>query len=211
MKKIDYYRRWRASAVCAALLVAGGVPTSPVLADEPAARWLAEAAKICTAEKRNDCDDDVVIEALARTLQTRQVALRAASRGNRYEQAARGELLQGLGLCNREVIGYCNKPTAACGVSLGNICNAMAQQRQSCVTSARLYCKQQRLGDCGRVTEQHCPTVKKQSLDEILARHDELNENQKGRLRQFAQTLQTADRSQLGAWVGQIAGLLGLR
>lgn len=205
----------RARRVASLLLAA--LMTLPLIVhasseDDVDQQWLKQARSICEPRDGNRCDD---IDYLQRhygqqTLDTRKTALRAATRSNRDEERARREvLLQYTGVCDKQVATHC-AGTVGCSSRAAQICLSLQQRAEACRLQSRQFCAQQKISDCRPVLAR-CPSAKKEKIDTILARHDDLSPAQKSRIRQLAQQLETTtDAGVIGNIVNSLLGLLGL-
>lgn len=180
-------------------------------ADRSPPDWVAAAHATCI-EQFNDsrCDNQAHLEAEARTLATRDVARRAAVRGNQQERRAVRELLtHHPKLCAVQLHQYCRE-RGACSRDALALCDRIAAQRQQCSLQAAQFCRQNGVRNCNAVLERQCPS-KADDVDELLARYPGLNATQQSRLRQLAHQLESNDGSQLGTALRTLLGLFGLR
>lgn len=165
------------------------------------------AAACIEAEAGENC------AATAATLDTREVARRAAVRRNRQEQRAIRELLvQSTGLCQRKPEQYCSANNRiGCAEQLRQTCASLANRAVQCKAQAKQFCAQQRGGEkCLEQVSKQCPSSKRQNIDTLLARYEDLTPVQKARVKQLAKQLEAnKDESKLGALVNGLLGLLG--
>ena len=165
------------------------------------------AAACIEAQAGADC------AATAATLDTREVARHAAVRRNRQEQRAVRELLvQSTGLCQRKPEQYCpSNNRIGCAEQLRQACASLANRAAQCKAQAKQFCTQQRGGEkCLQQASKQCPSSKRQDIDTLLARYDDLTPVQKARVKQLAKQLEAnKDQNKLGALVNSLLGLLG--
>lgn len=210
MIQIPFAQRRRAWCGGALLLLVASAPIATAATPDT---WLVEAQQRCEAEQDEQarCNDPAWLAAEAQRLETRDVARRAAIRGNRQEQRAVRELLQGSNLCKGQVQSYCANAGTGCNSRMVTLCRSIAAQQAQCATQAQQYCRQQRIGNCSETIKRQCPHGSKQDVDTILARYDDLNANQQARLRQLAAQLDGKDSTNIGHLIAQLTRLLGLR
>jgi hypothetical protein len=146
-------------------------------------------------------------------IDSREIARRAAVRRNRQEQRAIRELLvQTTGLCQRKPEQYCASGNRiGCVAQLQQTCANLANRAAQCTAQAKQFCAQQRgIKDCLDKVGGQCPSLKRQNIDALLARYEELSPVQKARIKQLAKQLEeNKDETMLGALVNDLLGLLG--
>jgi hypothetical protein len=177
--------------------------------------WRAKAHAVCAPRDGARCDD---IEFLRQhygpqVLATREVARRAAVRGNREEQRATRELLlQYSGLCEERSAKFCASNPGSCSLQLQQSCQSLKQRAVYCQAQTRKYCARQRnSANCNEVLQKQCPSAKPQDIDQLLARYDDLTPVQKQRIKQLARQLkETRDESLVDGLISSLMGLLGL-
>lgn len=197
--------------LCSLLFV--GV-AAPGHADEPDAGWHAKAHAVCAPRDGARCDDDNFLRQhySAEILATREVARKAAVRGNREEQRATRELLlQYSGLCESKSAKYCANNPGACSSQLLQGCQSLKQRAAACQLQTRQFCNGQRnSAGCNQAMLKQCPSSKPQNIDQLLARYDDLTPVQKQRIKQLAAQLkENKDESLLGGLISNLIGLLG--
>lgn len=189
--------------------------TLPAAAAEADAAWRDKAHAVCAPRDGQRCDDDdFLLEHYSpAVLATRDVARRAAVRGNREEQRATRELLlQYSGLCEARSAKFCANNPGTCSLQLAQSCQSLKQRANYCKAQTRQYCAEQRnRAACNEVLLKQCPSAKPENIDQLLARYDDLTPVQKQRIKQLAKQLkETKDESLVGGLISNLMGLLGL-
>lgn len=143
---------------------------------------------------------------------TREIARRAAVRGNRDEQRALRELLvKHTGLCSQKPEQYCPPHNlAACTEQLRQTCTTIKRQAAMCEAQTATYCARQRgSAQCVAALSRQCDN-EKLTLDQVLAKYPNLSPNQKAQLKQIATQLENnRDQSLFGALASRFLKLLG--
>jgi hypothetical protein len=205
------------SAICAALLTAGLIAGTGVTRADEQPEWL-EAAQAQCAKDYGDarCEDESFLqqqyspEAIAAT---RAIALKAGTRRHQQQQRALREvMLMHTGLCDQKPEQYCPPNNlVACAEQLNQACTAIKQQAASCRAQTNAYCAQtSNSSQCLESMKNQCGSVKKQSVEQILAKYPTLTPIQKAQIKQTAEQLEANTNTSLfGRLASNLLGLLG--
>jgi hypothetical protein len=201
----------------AALLVAATFSTttraqSDASADAPAdadAKSTFRQSTITRCEQQysvEQCQDEQFLEDNFH-LNSLEVALRAAGRRNQLERDALRELtLQHL--CDQSPSSVCAgaDDPARCAEEIVQSCTTLATRTANCQQSAKLVCADAAAtGACLKQQIAFCPSIKKQKVEELLAKYPQLNLEQKNRVVKTAQEMD----GQPSAWLANMVGWLG--
>ncbi len=153
------------------------------------------------------CQDEQFLEENFH-LESLETAHRTAARRNQLEKAALRELtLQRI--CDKSASGNCAGASdpAQCAVEITQSCQALATQTASCQQNAKLVCATDTTtSNCIKVQSANCPSVKKQSLPDFLAKYPSLTSAQIHHLTYASKQLDAAQ----GSWFSDLLNWLDL-
>lgn len=200
--KPRFLQRTALLAACITCAAAAG-------AEDPAAdnaSWLDGVRSRCEQQYSADqCRDDRFLDEKY-NVESLQVAHKAAIRHRELEQKALRELLLQR-VCNNKAAYCANNASAGCAGQLAQMCAAIKQQAATCLAQAKQYCTAfPHNDDCLDQRQAQCPSAKKQSLDQLLAKYPKLSAQQQAHVRQVAQQIDTNLNTN---WIGDLFRWLG--
>jgi hypothetical protein len=167
-------------------------------ADDNATSWRDSTIAQCTQQySAEQCADSEFLEEHFH-VKTLEIAHRAAMQRNKQEEKALHELtLQRV--CSIPARANCANDAAAaeCIVQIEQACAILKAEATNCVQNALLTCSHEdNPSACAKLRVSFCPSLKKQPIEQLLAKYPRLSSAQKAHLRATATELD----AKLGSW-----------